>query len=168
MIKVPDAASYAAMFFLHKLIGKRTGPSTGTNLWGAFELIAEMAAAGEQGSVVTLICDSGERYCRPTTTTCGWRSEDRPPPLAAPAPGVRRDAAPGSDRAAARLFARARQDPASAATREHLMAKILLVEDNEMNRDMLSPAPGRKGYEVVAGGRRREGVDTPLPASCPI
>ncbi|MFT3922303.1 MAG: PLP-dependent cysteine synthase family protein [Myxococcales bacterium] len=62
MIKVPDAASYAAMFFLAKLIGKRTGPSTGTNLWAAFELMCEMAAAGEQGSVVTLICDSGERY----------------------------------------------------------------------------------------------------------
>jgi cysteine synthase A len=62
MIKVPDAASYAAMMFLHKLMAKRAGPSTGTNLWGAFELIADMAAAGETGSVVTLICDSGERY----------------------------------------------------------------------------------------------------------
>ena len=62
MIKVPDAASYAAMFFLHKLLGKRAGPSTGTNLWGAFELIAEMARTGQEGSVVTLICDSGERY----------------------------------------------------------------------------------------------------------
>jgi cysteine synthase len=62
MIKIPDAASYAAMLFLHKLMAKRAGPSTGTNLWGAFELIADMAAAGETGSVVTLICDSGERY----------------------------------------------------------------------------------------------------------
>jgi cysteine synthase A len=62
MIKVPDAASYAAMFFLHELLQKRAGPSTGTNLWGAFELIAEMARNGEEGAVVTLICDSGERY----------------------------------------------------------------------------------------------------------
>jgi cysteine synthase A len=62
MLKVPDAASYAAMFFLAKLLGKRTGPSTGTNLWAAFELMAEMAGRGEEGSVVTLICDSGERY----------------------------------------------------------------------------------------------------------
>jgi len=62
MIKVPDAASYAAMLFLHKLMAKRAGPSSGTNLWGAFELIADMAANGEEGSVVTLICDSGERY----------------------------------------------------------------------------------------------------------
>ena len=59
---VPDEASYAAMLFLHKLMTKRAGPSTGTNLWGAFELIADMAAAGEEGSVVSLICDSGERY----------------------------------------------------------------------------------------------------------
>jgi CheY-like chemotaxis protein len=29
------------------------------------------------------------------------------------------------------------------------MAKILLVEDNEMNRDMLSRRLQRKGYEVV-------------------
>jgi cysteine synthase len=62
MIKVPDAASYAAMLFLHKLMAKRAGPSTGTNLWGTFELIADMAAAGEEGSIVSLICDSGERY----------------------------------------------------------------------------------------------------------
>jgi cysteine synthase A len=62
MIKVPDAASYAAMMFLYKLTSKRAGPSSGTNLWGAFELIADMAAAGEEGSVVTLMCDSGERY----------------------------------------------------------------------------------------------------------
>ena len=62
MIKVPDEASYAAMLFLHKLMAKRAGPSTGTNLWGAFELIADMAAAGEEGSIVSLICDSGERY----------------------------------------------------------------------------------------------------------
>ena len=62
MIKVPDAASFAAMFFVNKLLGRRTGPSTGTNLWGAFELIAEMRRNGEEGSVVTLICNSGDRY----------------------------------------------------------------------------------------------------------
>jgi CheY-like chemotaxis protein len=32
------------------------------------------------------------------------------------------------------------------------VAKILLVEDNEMNRDMLTRRLGRKGYEVVTAG----------------
>jgi CheY-like chemotaxis protein len=38
------------------------------------------------------------------------------------------------------------------------MPKILLVEDNEMNRDMLSRRLGRKGYEVVCAVDGREGV----------
>ncbi|MCS6960292.1 MAG: response regulator [Pseudanabaenaceae cyanobacterium SKYGB_i_bin29] len=38
------------------------------------------------------------------------------------------------------------------------MAKILLVEDNEMNRDMLSRRLQRKGYEVVIAGDGQEGV----------
>ena len=42
--------------------GRSVGGSTGTNVWGAFLLVAEMLARGEQGSVVTLICDGGERY----------------------------------------------------------------------------------------------------------
>jgi cysteine synthase len=76
MIKVPDAASYAAMFFLYKLLGKRAGPSTGTNLWGAFELIAEMRRAGHEGSVVSLICDSGERYLQ-TYYNDVWMAQKR-------------------------------------------------------------------------------------------
>jgi len=39
------------------------------------------------------------------------------------------------------------------------MAKILLVEDNEMNRDMLSRRLKRKGYEVVMALDGKEGVD---------
>ncbi len=38
------------------------------------------------------------------------------------------------------------------------MAKILLVEDNEMNRDMLSRRLKRKGYEVVIALDGGEGV----------
>jgi two-component system cell cycle response regulator DivK len=38
------------------------------------------------------------------------------------------------------------------------MAKILLVEDNEMNRDMLSRRLRRRGYEVIAAGDGREGI----------
>ncbi len=39
------------------------------------------------------------------------------------------------------------------------MAKILLVEDNEMNRDMLSRRLARKGHEVVVGEDGQKAVD---------
>jgi two-component system cell cycle response regulator DivK len=39
------------------------------------------------------------------------------------------------------------------------MAKILLVEDNEMNRDMLSRRLTRRGYEVVIAKDGQEGLD---------
>jgi CheY-like chemotaxis protein len=38
------------------------------------------------------------------------------------------------------------------------MPKILLVEDNEMNRDMLSRRLQRRGYEVVIAADGQEGV----------
>src|SRR5262245_25338828 len=38
------------------------------------------------------------------------------------------------------------------------MPKILLVEDNEMNRDMLSRRLQRRGYEVVLAVDGQEGV----------
>jgi len=39
------------------------------------------------------------------------------------------------------------------------MAKVLLVEDNEMNRDMLSRRLIRRGFEVVFAVNGKEGVD---------
>lgn len=62
MIKVPDAASVATMLWLEKLIARKAGPSTGTNLWGALKSAHAMMQANRQGSIVTLLCDSGERY----------------------------------------------------------------------------------------------------------
>jgi cysteine synthase A len=62
MVRVPDAASVAATRAASQILGRRVGGSTGTNLWGAFGLVAAMRAAGGTGSVVTLLCDSGERY----------------------------------------------------------------------------------------------------------
>ena len=62
MVQVPDTASLAAMRAGSEILGRRVGGSTGTNLWGAFGLIAAMLAEGRTGSVVTLICDGGERY----------------------------------------------------------------------------------------------------------
>ncbi|MET9221936.1 PLP-dependent cysteine synthase family protein [Streptomyces sp. NPDC003300] len=62
MMKVPDAASVAAVRALDTAIGRKAGGSTGTGLWSAFKIIAEMVAEGRTGSVVTLICDPGDRY----------------------------------------------------------------------------------------------------------
>ena len=39
------------------------------------------------------------------------------------------------------------------------MTKILLVEDNEMNRDMLSRRLTRRGFEVIFAVNGQEGVD---------
>jgi cysteine synthase A len=64
MIGVPDAASIAAMRFLQQRTGIRAGGSTGTNLYGALRLACEMRAAGQDGSIVTLMCDPRERYVR--------------------------------------------------------------------------------------------------------
>jgi cysteine synthase A len=62
MIQVPDAASVAAMQHLRELTDLHAGPSTGTNLWGVWQLVAEMIAKGQRGSIVSLMCDGGERY----------------------------------------------------------------------------------------------------------
>jgi cysteine synthase len=62
MVPVPDAGSIAACRHVSEVLGRRVGGSTGTNVWGAFGVIAEMLAAGRTGSVVTLLCDGGERY----------------------------------------------------------------------------------------------------------
>jgi cysteine synthase len=62
MMKVPDAASVAAVRALDRAMGRKAGGSTGTGLWSALRITAEMVAAGDTGSVVTLICDPGDRY----------------------------------------------------------------------------------------------------------
>ena len=62
MLRVPDAASIAAMRWGTARTGRLVGGSTGTGLCGAVQLIAEMRRDGRKGSVVTLLCDGGERY----------------------------------------------------------------------------------------------------------
>jgi cysteine synthase A len=71
---VPDAASIAAARVLSRRIGRSCGGSTGTNLWAVAQLVGEMVERGEQGSVATLLCDSGERY-QSTIFDEGWRRE---------------------------------------------------------------------------------------------
>jgi cysteine synthase A len=62
MFKVPDAASYATIHFLDRILGRKCGGSTGTNVYGAFQVMAGMMQQDQSGSVVSLICDSGDRY----------------------------------------------------------------------------------------------------------
>ena len=71
MIRVPNAASYAAIHVLEALVGRRYGGSTGTNFFGACCLIADMAARGEQGALVMIGCDAGELY-RDTYYSAEW------------------------------------------------------------------------------------------------
>ncbi|MBN7818225.1 PLP-dependent cysteine synthase family protein [Bowmanella yangjiangensis] len=62
MLQVADGASIATMLWLENLLGRKVGPSTGTNMWGALIKAADMREKGQNGSIVTLLCDSGERY----------------------------------------------------------------------------------------------------------
>jgi cysteine synthase A len=73
MIAVPDARSIAAMHWVREVTGRDVGGSTGTNVAACVELIKEMRQAGLRGSVVTLICDSGDRY-RGTYGDPAWLS----------------------------------------------------------------------------------------------
>ena len=62
MVKVPDLWSIAAVHVLSRHLGRRVGGSTGTNLMAALVCAQQMADAGQVGSIVTLLCDDGERY----------------------------------------------------------------------------------------------------------
>jgi cysteine synthase A len=71
MVSVPDAASIAAMRWTSRITGRLVGGSTGTAMWGALRLVSSMRADHTPGSVVTLLCDGGERYIR-TYYDDGW------------------------------------------------------------------------------------------------
>ncbi|MBL6615809.1 MAG: pyridoxal-phosphate dependent enzyme [Reyranella sp.] len=62
MMRVPDEVSLAAMRVLSRRLGRRVGGSTGTNFFALCVMASRMKAEGAKGSLVTLICDSGERY----------------------------------------------------------------------------------------------------------
>ena len=62
MMRIPDGAAIATIHFLTDLLGRRTGASTGTGVWAAFRLVSDMVSIGQKGSVVSLICDPGDRY----------------------------------------------------------------------------------------------------------
>ena len=62
VVEVPDSYSIAAAWVLQALLGRRYGGSSGTNLVACLELAAGMRERGEQGAIVTLLGDRGDRY----------------------------------------------------------------------------------------------------------
>lgn len=62
MARIPDVLSLAAMRVLSRHLGRKVGGSTGTNFVGVCLKADAMRRAGQRGSIVSLICDSGERY----------------------------------------------------------------------------------------------------------
>jgi cysteine synthase A len=62
MVKVPDVWSLGAMHALSVRLARRVGGSTGTNLVAALACAQGLRNRGVGGSVVTLLCDDGQRY----------------------------------------------------------------------------------------------------------
>jgi cysteine synthase A len=54
------------------LLGRLVGPSTGTNFAAMLAVANQMRLAGETGSIVSLLCDSGTRYLN-TYHDSAWR-----------------------------------------------------------------------------------------------
>jgi cysteine synthase len=71
MVKVPDVWSLGATHALSSFLGRRVGGSTGTNLIAALLCGSHMKQRGETGSIVTLLCDDGNRYAQ-TYFDEGW------------------------------------------------------------------------------------------------
>ena len=75
MMVVGNADSVAAMRVLSALLGRKVGPSTGTNFAGMLALANEMRRQQHRGSIVSLLCDAGERYL-PTYHDASWVNEN--------------------------------------------------------------------------------------------
>ena len=75
MMEVTNADSVAAMRVLSGLLGRKVGPSTGTNFVGMLALGHEMRTQQQEGSIVSLLCDSGERYL-PTYHDAQWVADN--------------------------------------------------------------------------------------------
>lgn len=71
MISVANQESVTAMRVLSQHLGRKVGPSTGTNFYAVVKLANEMLARCERGSIVSLLCDTGERYL-PTYHDSAW------------------------------------------------------------------------------------------------
>lgn len=75
MIRVPDAASFASMHYLSGLLGLKVGGSTGTNIYACYQLAAELKQQKKSGSIVTMLCDRGDRYAD-TYYNADWLQEN--------------------------------------------------------------------------------------------
>jgi cysteine synthase A len=62
LIEVPNVDSVAAMRLLSTILGRKVGPSTGTNFVAMIQLADEMRQRGDAGAVLSLLCDNGDRY----------------------------------------------------------------------------------------------------------
>ncbi|MEN1929129.1 PLP-dependent cysteine synthase family protein [Luteimonas sp. MJ250] len=62
MVKVPDALALAGMRHVSATLGRRVGGSTGTNFVGVLHAARRMREEGRDGSIVTILCDAGDRY----------------------------------------------------------------------------------------------------------
>jgi cysteine synthase len=72
MMAIPDAAALAGVAWLAKVLGRKCGPSTGANIVAALRLTSEMRRRDLTGSIVTLICDVGERYTTIDSEDCAF------------------------------------------------------------------------------------------------
>ncbi|MDH5833961.1 PLP-dependent cysteine synthase family protein [Luteimonas kalidii] len=75
MVKVPDALGLAAMRYVNARLGRRVGGSTGTNFIGVLAVAQGMRARGDTGSIVTILCDGGERYAHSYYDPAWYRAQ---------------------------------------------------------------------------------------------
>jgi cysteine synthase A len=62
MVQVPDAASVATVQYLERLLNRKVGGSTGTNVFAALQLLSREDVTERPVSILSMICDPGERY----------------------------------------------------------------------------------------------------------
>ncbi len=72
---VSNRESVAAMHLLNDVLGRKAGPSTGTNMVAMLRLADAMRKQGETGSLLSLLCDAGERYL-PTYYAADWVAQN--------------------------------------------------------------------------------------------
>ena len=65
MLKIEDGASIATVHFLEKILNRKCGGSTGTNIYALFKIVSDLNKRKDlKGSFVTLLCDGGDRYLK--------------------------------------------------------------------------------------------------------